>query len=90
MPSIRLFSKSEKKWGALGRVVRVVNLELLVPYRCGVEFRQGLWILTCEENIQLAYRTSVVLLRCLPEIMRSSSTSKAGKSTYNLYSVGAT
>jgi hypothetical protein len=32
---------------------------------------RGLWILSCEEAIQLAYRTSVVLLRCpfVPEII---------------------
>jgi hypothetical protein len=46
------------------------------PYR---DFFSG--ILSCEEAIQLAYGTSVFLLRCpfVPEIMhgRSSSTSKA-------------
>jgi hypothetical protein len=31
---------------------------------CGFKSRQGLWILSCEEAIQLAYGTSVVLLRC--------------------------
>jgi hypothetical protein len=35
------------------------------------ESLQGLWILSCEETIQLAYGTSVVLLRYhfMPEIM---------------------
>jgi hypothetical protein len=35
------------------------------------ESRKGLRILSCEEAIQLAYGTSVVLLRCplVPEIM---------------------
>jgi hypothetical protein len=65
-----------------GVVVKVVDFKPLAPHRCGFESRQGLWILSCEEAIQLAYGTSVVLLRCLfvPEIMhgrRSSSTSKA-------------
>jgi hypothetical protein len=37
----------------------------------GSESRQGLWILSCEEAIQLAYGTSVVPFRCpfVPEIM---------------------
>ena len=30
----------------------------------GFESRQGLWILSCEEAVQLAYGTSVVLLMC--------------------------
>jgi hypothetical protein len=46
-------------------VVKVVDFKPLAPHRCGFESRQGLWILACEEAIQLAYRTSVVLLRCL-------------------------
>jgi hypothetical protein len=43
----------------------------LAPHRCGFESRPGLWILSCEVAIQLAYGTSVVLLRCpfVPEIM---------------------
>ena len=38
---------------------------------CWFETCQGPWILSCEEVIQLAYRTSVVLLRCIlvPEVM---------------------
>jgi hypothetical protein len=69
----------------------------LAPHRCRFESRLGLWILSCEEAIQLAYGTSVVLLRYLfvPEIMhgrhlRSSSTSKAGTSLYDLYCVDVT
>jgi hypothetical protein len=52
-------------------VVKVVDFKALALYRCGFESRQGLWIISCEEAIQLAYVTSVVLLRCLfvPEIM---------------------
>jgi hypothetical protein len=51
-------------------VVKVVDFKPLAPHRCGFESLQGLWILSCEEAIQLAYRTSVVLLRCpfVPEI----------------------
>jgi hypothetical protein len=58
-------------WGVRGRVVKVVDFKQLVPHRCGIESRHGLWILSCEEAIQLAYGTSVVLLRCpfVPEIM---------------------
>jgi hypothetical protein len=57
--------------GVRGRVVKVVDFKPLAPHRCGFESRQGLWILSCEEAIQLAYGTSVVLLRCpfVPEIM---------------------
>ena len=42
----------------------------LAPQRCGFESQHGLWILSYEEAIQLAYRTSVVLLGCplVPEI----------------------
>jgi hypothetical protein len=52
-------------------VVKVVDFKPLAPNRCGFESRQGVWILSCEEAIQLAYGTSVVLLRCpfVPEIM---------------------
>jgi hypothetical protein len=47
------------------------TLAPLAPHRCGFESRQGLWILLCEEAIQLAYGMSVVLLRYpfVPEIM---------------------
>ena len=50
---------------------RVADLESLTSQGCEFESHQGLWILSCEEAFQLAYRTSVVLLRCslLPEIM---------------------
>jgi hypothetical protein len=52
-------------------VVKVVDFNPLSPHRCGFESLQGLWIISYEEAIQLAYGTSVVLLRCpfLPEIM---------------------
>jgi hypothetical protein len=58
--------------GVRGRVVKVVDFKPLVPHHYGFESRQGLWILSCEEAIQLAYGKSVVLLRCLsmPEIMQ--------------------
>jgi hypothetical protein len=45
-------------------VVEVVNFKPLPPQFRGFEFRQGLYILSCKEAIQPAYRTSVVLLRC--------------------------
>jgi hypothetical protein len=76
--------------GVRGHVVKIVDL-LFAPYHCGFESRQGLCILSCESAIQLAYGTSVVLFRCqfMPEIMhlRSTSTSKAGTSPYDLYCV---
>ena len=56
-------------------MVRVADLESLAPHRCGFEFCQGLWILSCEEAIQLAYGTSVVQLRCalVPDIMHGGT-----------------
>jgi hypothetical protein len=52
-------------------MVKVVDFKLLAPHRCRFKSQQGLWIISCEEAIQLAYGTSVVLFRCpfLPEIM---------------------
>ena len=56
---------------ASGPVVKVLDFKQLARQSCGFESRQGLWILSCEEAIQLAYGTSVVLLRCpnVPEVM---------------------
>jgi hypothetical protein len=71
--------------------VAIILINPLAPYRCGFEYRQGLWILSCEEAIQLAYGTSVVLLRFpfVPKIMyvrapEVSSTSKGGMLPYDL------
>jgi hypothetical protein len=52
-------------------MVKVVDFKPLAPHRYGFESRQGLLILSCEEAIQVAYGTPVVLLRCtfVPEIM---------------------
>jgi hypothetical protein len=52
-------------------LIKVVDFKPLAPYRCGFEYRQGVWILSIEEAIQTDYETSVVLLRnpLLPEIM---------------------
>jgi hypothetical protein len=52
-------------------VVKVVDFKPLVPHLWGLESRQGLWILSCKEAIQLAYGKSEVLLRYsfVPEIM---------------------
>ena len=57
--------------GVRRRVIRVDDLESSDPHYCGFESRLGLWILSCEEAIQLAHLTSVALLRCplVPEIM---------------------
>ena len=74
-------------------MVRVVDLESHAPFHCGFESLQGPGV-GCEEAIQLAYRMSVILLRCplVPEIMYggASSTTESGKSLHNLYSVCAT
>jgi hypothetical protein len=58
--------------GIRGRVVKVVDFKPLAPHRCGFKSCQGLWILSCEEAIQLAYGTYVVLLGYpfVPEIMQ--------------------
>jgi hypothetical protein len=73
----------------MANVVKVVGFKLLGSHRCGFEFQQGLWIITCKQAIQLAFGTLVVLHRFpfVPEIMhrRSSYTSKTGKSPYVLY-----
>ena len=75
-------------WDVCGQVVRVVDLESLAPYICGIKSRQGLWILSCEESIQPAYRTLVVILRCplVPEITHKGTpeVSLAGKWPYDL------
>ena len=73
--------------GVRGRVVRVIDLELLASYRCVFESRHVPWIFSCGEAMQLVYGMSVALLRYSVghEIMlRSSYTSKVGKSPYNL------
>jgi hypothetical protein len=42
-----------------------VDFKPLALHHCGFESHQVLWILSCEEAIQLAYGTLVVLLRCM-------------------------
>ena len=63
-------------WSVLGRVVRVVGLKLLAIHRCGFESRQGRWILSFEESVQLAYGASVVQLGCslMPDIKHGRGT----------------
>jgi hypothetical protein len=55
-------------------VIKVIDFKPFAPHLCGFESRQELWIISCEEAIQLAYEMSVVLLRCpfVPEIMHGS------------------
>jgi hypothetical protein len=85
-----------KHGGICGLVVKVVDFKPLAPHRCGFEYRRGLWILSCEEAIQLAYGTSVVLHRCpfVSEIMHGRAPevfiSKAGTLLNDLYCVGVT
>jgi hypothetical protein len=52
-------------------MVKVVDFQPLAPHRCRFESLQGIWILSCEEAFQLAFGTSVVLIRFrfVPEIM---------------------
>ena len=61
--------------GVYGRAVSVIVLESLSPHRFGFESHQGHWIISCEETIQLAYGTTVVLFRCplIPEIMHGEA-----------------
>ena len=61
--------------GVRGQVIRAGYLESLTPHNCGFVSRRGIWILSCQKAIQLAYGTSVVLLRCpiVPEITRGFS-----------------
>jgi hypothetical protein len=42
----------------------VVVFKSLAPHNCGFESHNGLWILSYEEAIKLAYEISVVLLGC--------------------------
>jgi hypothetical protein len=67
--------------GVRGQVDKVVDLNPLAPQRCRFESHQIHWILSCEEAIQLAYGTSVVLLMCpvVPEIMFGGKKSKTSK-----------
>jgi hypothetical protein len=62
-------------WGVRGRVVKVVDFKQLAPHRCGFESRQGLWIVSSEEAIQLDHGMLVDLLRSpfMPEIMHGRS-----------------
>ena len=46
------------------RVVKVFDFESLANHLCGFKSRHGIRILSCQEAIQLAYGTSVLLLRC--------------------------
>jgi hypothetical protein len=50
----------DTKLGICGRVVKVIDFKPLGL--CGFQSRQGHWILSCEEAIQLAYGMLVVLL----------------------------
>jgi hypothetical protein len=79
-------------------VVKVVDFKPLAPHSCGFESRQGLWILSYEEAIQLhvAYETLVVLCRC-PFVLEMDGSApeiflyqKSWKLPYDLYSVDAT
>jgi hypothetical protein len=58
-------------WGVNGQVLKVVDFKPLAPHLCGFGSRQGIWITSFEEAIQLANGTLQVLLRCpfMPEIM---------------------
>ena len=46
--------------GVRSRLARVVDLDSLSSHRCGFEFRQGLWILPCDEAIQVPYGTVII------------------------------
>jgi hypothetical protein len=40
-------------------IANILVTYLIAPHCCGAESRQGLWILSCEEAIQLAYEMSL-------------------------------
>jgi hypothetical protein len=44
-----------KASGVLGGVVKVIDFKPLAPQHCWFEFLKGVWILLCEEAIQLVY-----------------------------------
>ena len=50
--------------GVSDRVVTVIDIKSLNPYRCWFESCQGFLILSCEEAIKLTKGTLVVLLGC--------------------------
>jgi hypothetical protein len=56
-------------------MVKVVDFKPLAPHCRRFKSQQGLWILSCEKAIKLAYRMLVVLLRCLvvPEVMHGGA-----------------
>ena len=64
-----------KNWNVFDTVVRVIDLESFDHCHFGIKFRQGLWILSCEEAINLVNRMFVVLLGCplVPEIMHKGA-----------------
>ena len=71
----------------------IIISKSLAPHCCGFESRQQLWNLSCEEAIQLAYRTLLVLLRCplAPEIMQLSLPPPVKLESRNItFSVGVT
>jgi hypothetical protein len=88
---LRSISLQITTWGVCRRKVKVIDSKPLAPHRCGFESLQGPRNLLCEEAIQLAYGTSVVLLsstQFVSEIIHgrltSSSTSKAETSLYTV------
>ena len=79
------------QWVARGRMGRVVSFVSLSTHSCRFESRHGVWILSCQEVIQLAYCTSVVLLRCplVPDIMHGVTPEvfRSKKSRYLTFTV---
>jgi hypothetical protein len=53
-------------------MVKVIDFKTLALHHCRFKSWQKVWVLSCEEAIQLAYRMSVVLLGCplVPEIVQ--------------------
>jgi hypothetical protein len=60
--------------GVCGRVVKVIDFKPLASHLC-VFKSQGQGLLSCEEAIQLAYVTSLALLRfsSVPDIMHGGA-----------------
>jgi hypothetical protein len=57
------FLCKKNKRNVCGWVVKDLDFKPLAPHHYGFESWQVHWILSCEEAIQLAYRTLVFLLR---------------------------
>jgi hypothetical protein len=52
-----LYVQEEAMLESLGYLLKIVDFKPLASNGCRFKSQQGLWILSCEEAIQLAYRS---------------------------------